>query len=189
MKSKGFWRWCGIICNSAFLDIVHRLYFNKITTFWKLDLLLSSGKKGRTETQSVGPPGWASLRPGELGWSCPNLRLAKPENGRIQLPKRINFIKILTMDNVQKNAITAYLSYLAVSYWMYSFTVVIYHGNIKPNELCYVIIREISVWTQLNMAIRVSSVSWLLSNAYRETVYMAGSRLCFDGRASAHCIA
>jgi hypothetical protein len=27
-----------------FLDFVHRLYFNKITTFWKLDLLPSSGK-------------------------------------------------------------------------------------------------------------------------------------------------
>jgi hypothetical protein len=28
-----------------FLDFVHRLYFNKITTFRKLDLLPSSGKK------------------------------------------------------------------------------------------------------------------------------------------------
>jgi hypothetical protein len=28
------------------LDFVHRLYFNKITTFQKLDLLPSSGKKG-----------------------------------------------------------------------------------------------------------------------------------------------
>jgi hypothetical protein len=34
-----------IICNSGFLDLVHRLYFNKITTFRKLDLLQSSGKK------------------------------------------------------------------------------------------------------------------------------------------------
>jgi hypothetical protein len=33
------------------LDFVHHLYFNKITTFRKLDLLPSSGKKkGRTET-------------------------------------------------------------------------------------------------------------------------------------------
>jgi hypothetical protein len=46
------------------LDFVHRLYFNKITTFRKLDLLPSSGKKGRTETLAAGPPGWASLRPG-----------------------------------------------------------------------------------------------------------------------------
>jgi hypothetical protein len=37
-----------IICNSGLLDIVHRLYFNKITTFRKLNLLPSSGKKGRT---------------------------------------------------------------------------------------------------------------------------------------------
>jgi hypothetical protein len=52
------------ICNSGFLDIVHRLYLDKITTFRKLDLLPSSGKKGRTETLAVGPPGLASLRPG-----------------------------------------------------------------------------------------------------------------------------
>jgi hypothetical protein len=36
-----------VFCNSGFLDIVHRLYFNKITTFRKLDLLPSSGKKDR----------------------------------------------------------------------------------------------------------------------------------------------
>jgi hypothetical protein len=30
-----------------FLDFVHRLYFNKITPFRKLDLLPSSGKKGK----------------------------------------------------------------------------------------------------------------------------------------------
>jgi hypothetical protein len=64
-----------IICKSSFSDFVHRLYFNKITTFRKLDLLPSSGKKGRTETLAVGPPGWASLRPGHL-------------------PKRCNFIEI-----------------------------------------------------------------------------------------------
>jgi hypothetical protein len=34
-----------VICKSGFLDFVHRLYFNKITTFQKLDLLPSSGKK------------------------------------------------------------------------------------------------------------------------------------------------
>jgi hypothetical protein len=50
MKSKGFWRWCVIICKSCFLYFVHRLYFNKNTTFRKLDLLPSSGKNGRTET-------------------------------------------------------------------------------------------------------------------------------------------
>jgi hypothetical protein len=35
-------------CNpvkAVFLDFVHHLYFNKITTFRKLDLLPSSGKK------------------------------------------------------------------------------------------------------------------------------------------------
>jgi hypothetical protein len=31
MKSKGFGRWCLIICKSGFLDFVHRLYFYKIT--------------------------------------------------------------------------------------------------------------------------------------------------------------
>jgi hypothetical protein len=45
MKSKGFWLWCVIICKSVFLDFVHRLYFNKITTFRKLDLLPSSSKE------------------------------------------------------------------------------------------------------------------------------------------------
>jgi hypothetical protein len=45
-----------VICKSGLLDIVHRLYFNKIT-FRKLDLLPSSGKKGRTKTLAVGPPG------------------------------------------------------------------------------------------------------------------------------------
>jgi hypothetical protein len=45
------------ICKSNFLDFVHRLYFNKVTTFRKLDLLPSSGKKGRTKTLAVGPPG------------------------------------------------------------------------------------------------------------------------------------
>jgi hypothetical protein len=47
-----------------FLDFVHHLYFNKTATFRKLDLLPSSGKKGRTETLAVWSPGWASLRPG-----------------------------------------------------------------------------------------------------------------------------
>jgi hypothetical protein len=47
-----------MICKSGFLDFVHHLYFNKITAFWKLDLLPSSGKKkGRTKTPAVGPPG------------------------------------------------------------------------------------------------------------------------------------
>jgi hypothetical protein len=54
MKSKGFWRWCIIICKSVFFSFVHRLYFNKITTFRKLDLLPSSGKRGRTKTLAVG---------------------------------------------------------------------------------------------------------------------------------------
>jgi hypothetical protein len=50
----------------VFFYFIHRLYFNKITMFRKLDLLLSSGKKGRTETLAVGPPGLASLRPGPV---------------------------------------------------------------------------------------------------------------------------
>jgi hypothetical protein len=66
MKSKGFWRWCVIICKSVFLDFVHRLYFNKITTFLKLDLLPSSGKKGRTETLAAGKT-WTSLRLAQPG--------------------------------------------------------------------------------------------------------------------------
>jgi hypothetical protein len=61
IKSKGFWRWCVIICNSVFLDFVYRLYFNKIT-FRKLDLLPSSGTIRSTETLAVEPSGWASLR-------------------------------------------------------------------------------------------------------------------------------
>jgi hypothetical protein len=64
MKSEGFWRWCVIICKSGCLDFVHRLYFDTITTFRKLNLLPPSGKIGRTETLAVGSPGFASLRPG-----------------------------------------------------------------------------------------------------------------------------
>lgn len=48
-----------------FFYFVHCLYFSEITTFQKLDLL-SSGRKQRTETLAVGPPGGASLRPGQL---------------------------------------------------------------------------------------------------------------------------
>jgi hypothetical protein len=44
------------VCKSGFLDFVHRLYFNKITTFRKLDLLPSSGKKKEGQKpQLVGP--------------------------------------------------------------------------------------------------------------------------------------
>jgi hypothetical protein len=47
-----------LICKSVVLDFAHRLYFKKITTFRKLDLLPSSGKKkGRIETLAVGSPG------------------------------------------------------------------------------------------------------------------------------------
>jgi hypothetical protein len=52
---------------NCFLDFFHRLYFNKTTTFRKLDLLPSSGKKGRTETLAVGPgPGLRLAQPGFL---------------------------------------------------------------------------------------------------------------------------
>jgi hypothetical protein len=34
----------GSICKTLFLDFLHRLYFNKITTFRKLEFLPSSGK-------------------------------------------------------------------------------------------------------------------------------------------------
>jgi hypothetical protein len=53
------------------LDLVHRVYFNKITTFWKLDLLPSSGKKERTKILTVGPPG-------SVASDSPGLRLAQP---------------------------------------------------------------------------------------------------------------
>jgi hypothetical protein len=46
------------ICKTVFLDFVHRLYFNKISTSRKLDLLPSSGKKERRDILAVGPPGW-----------------------------------------------------------------------------------------------------------------------------------
>jgi hypothetical protein len=82
MKSEGFWRWCVIICKIVFLDFVHRLYFNKITTLRKLDLLPSSGKKERTEILGVGPPGWASNRP------------STSRRKKNQFPKRCNFIEI-----------------------------------------------------------------------------------------------
>jgi hypothetical protein len=41
-----------LICNSVFLGIVYRLYFNKITTFRKLDLLPSSGKTEKDRNPS-----------------------------------------------------------------------------------------------------------------------------------------
>jgi hypothetical protein len=69
LKSEGFWRWCVVICKSCFLDFVHRLYFNKITTFRKLDLLPSSGKKERQKPR--GPTARVSVLP------------FLPEDGRI----------------------------------------------------------------------------------------------------------
>jgi hypothetical protein len=63
LEGKVFEVGAKLVCKSVFLDFVHRLYFKKIT-FRKLDLLPSSGKKGRTETLAVEPRGWASLRPG-----------------------------------------------------------------------------------------------------------------------------
>jgi hypothetical protein len=59
MKSKVFWGRSVIICKSVFLDIVHRLYFNKITTFRKLDLLPSSGKKRKDRNPTCWAP-WLS---------------------------------------------------------------------------------------------------------------------------------
>jgi hypothetical protein len=56
LKSKGFWQWC-IICNSVLLDIVHHLYFNKIT-FRKLDLL-----PGLRLAQPGGPTARVSILP------------------------------------------------------------------------------------------------------------------------------
>jgi hypothetical protein len=44
-----------IICKSGFLDFVHRLYFNKITTFRKLDLLPSTGKEEGQKPWLLGP--------------------------------------------------------------------------------------------------------------------------------------
>jgi hypothetical protein len=43
--------------------IVHRLYFNKITTFRKLDLVPSSGKKGLRLAQPGGPAARVSVLP------------------------------------------------------------------------------------------------------------------------------
>jgi hypothetical protein len=51
--------WIIQIYNSVFLDIVHRLYFNKITTFQKLDLLPSSGKNGEDRNPRCWAP-WLS---------------------------------------------------------------------------------------------------------------------------------
>jgi hypothetical protein len=43
------------LCKSGFLNFVHRLYFNKITTFRKLDILPSSGKKKGQKPWLLGP--------------------------------------------------------------------------------------------------------------------------------------
>jgi hypothetical protein len=109
-----FWRWCATICN--FFYFVHCLYFNK-TTFRKLDLLPSSGKKGRTGTLATGPPGWASLRPGLRGpnsygfWTSFFTWRWK----KIQLPKRCSFIEIQTMGKVQKKNNFTYYNCILVT--------------------------------------------------------------------------
>jgi hypothetical protein len=58
--------WCSVmtygtpelamLCKSDFLDFVHRLHFNKITMFQKLDLLPSSGKKRKDRNPSCWVP-------------------------------------------------------------------------------------------------------------------------------------
>jgi hypothetical protein len=53
---------CYTIGKSVLFYFVHRLYFNEITMFRKLNLLPSSGKKGRTKTLAAGPPGWSRLK-------------------------------------------------------------------------------------------------------------------------------
>jgi hypothetical protein len=59
-NSKGFWQWCTILRITKFLDFVHQPVFHKLqnTTFWKLDLFLSSCKETPT---LLGPLGWANL--------------------------------------------------------------------------------------------------------------------------------
>jgi hypothetical protein len=49
-------------CKSVFLDFAQRLYFNKVT-FWKLDLLPSSGKKNDRNPQPGGPTARVSALP------------------------------------------------------------------------------------------------------------------------------
>jgi hypothetical protein len=75
-----------IICKSCFSDFVHRLYFNKITTF----------RPGLRLAQPGGPT--ARVLSFLFTW----------RRKKIQLPKRSNFIKIQTMDKVQKTAFTDY---------------------------------------------------------------------------------
>jgi hypothetical protein len=73
MESKGFWRWCVIICKSGFLDFVCRPYFNKICNVSETGSSSVFRLKGRRETLAVAPRGWASLRPGwaslRPGWA------------------------------------------------------------------------------------------------------------------------
>jgi hypothetical protein len=40
-----------LVCNNDFFDIVHRLYFNKITTFRELDLLPSDLRSEANSTR------------------------------------------------------------------------------------------------------------------------------------------
>jgi hypothetical protein len=85
-KSEDFWRWCVIICKTVLLGFVHRLNYKiiKLQRFGSWILLPSSGKKWgkRTESLSVGLPGWASLRLGPC----------------LQLPGRCLFITLLFYD-------------------------------------------------------------------------------------------
>jgi hypothetical protein len=46
-----------LISKSVFFYFVHRLYLNKITTFRKLDLLPSSGKKGSSRSEAASTTG------------------------------------------------------------------------------------------------------------------------------------
>jgi hypothetical protein len=70
------------VCKSGFFNSVHHLYFNKITTFRNL---LPENQLNQGAQQL----GFLSFL-----FTC--------RRKKIQLPKRSNFIKIQTMDKVQK---------------------------------------------------------------------------------------
>jgi hypothetical protein len=63
MKSKGFWRWCVIICNSVFFWTLYIVYILIKLLHFGSWIFFRLQVKRKDRTLAVGPPGWATLRP------------------------------------------------------------------------------------------------------------------------------
>jgi hypothetical protein len=83
--------------NLYFSLLVYVYISIKLQCFRSWSIFHLQVKRERTEILAVGPPGFASLRPG----------LFLTENRKIQLPK-CNFIEMKMLDKVQKKTFTDY---------------------------------------------------------------------------------